>query len=53
MPTPEDIAHAAAVSGLPADLVKHIAGETREELTANASEVAAELGFTPKGPRNA
>ncbi|MFF3893178.1 hypothetical protein ACFYY3_08305 [Streptomyces sp. NPDC001812] len=49
--TADDIAHAAALSGLPADLVELLAGETREELTENAKRVAAAIGFAPKGQR--
>ncbi|MFB7110630.1 hypothetical protein [Streptomyces sp. NPDC056291] len=51
MPTPEDVAHAAALSGLPVEIVALLAGETREELTAAAQEVAPALGFKPKGAR--
>ncbi|MFJ2301845.1 hypothetical protein [Streptomyces sp. NPDC087787] len=52
--TPEDIAHAAAISGLPTDLVALLAGDTREVLTDNAKRVAAAQGFAkqPKGQRN-
>ncbi|MFJ7277437.1 hypothetical protein [Kitasatospora sp. NPDC098663] len=51
MPTFEDIAHASAVTGLPANLVALLAGETRDALTESARAVAAELGFTPKDAR--
>ncbi|MFC5956723.1 hypothetical protein ACFP51_20270 [Streptomyces pratens] len=47
----DDVAHAAAVSGLPAELAELLAGATREELTENAKRVAASLGFKPKGQR--
>ncbi|MFD4952159.1 hypothetical protein [Streptomyces sp. NPDC058451] len=41
--TDADRAHAAAASGLPADQIALIAGDTREELTGNACRVALRL----------
>lgn len=51
--TANDVAHAAAVSGLPPAIVRHLVGETRGELEANARTVAAAMGMPlPQGARN-
>jgi hypothetical protein len=53
MRTREDIEYAAEESGLSADAVAVLAGEDREELTANACKVAVMLGIKPKGRHSA
>ncbi|MFF4143222.1 hypothetical protein ACFY0A_17760 [Streptomyces sp. NPDC001698] len=48
--TADDVAHAAAVSGLPPAIVRQLVGETRSELEANARTVAAAMGM-PEAPQ--